>query len=257
MQMGPYSPTRPTRMHPDQILSGLMPLVETYWRQVTAGAHPGSVLQEALLTGYLSGSGMSPAGASDLVRQWRQSGVSQLLAQDAATPPLPTAGAPEPTAAKVPPVPTAAPAVPGMPQEMLAPLLQEIQGFMQNQATAANCYAHLLQEAAQMGLGERLLGYIRHAMEDEQGHYRMLADLHERLSGETYAVNAQPVTYPDLRTGLLLAMDDQYKAFEEYREIYLGQIDPEIRNLFFLLMTDELEHATKFAYVLQELPVVE
>jgi rubrerythrin len=48
-------------------------------------------------------------------------------------------------------------------------------------------------------------------------------------------------------------MDNEYEAMEEYRNEYLRATDRATRNLWFELMTDELEHATRFNYALQVL----
>ena len=78
----------------------------------------------------------------------------------------------------------------------------------------------------------------------------MLQDLYRSLTGRTFEAQVQPVEFASLAEGLKRAMDDEYEAMEEYRDVYLSTGNARIRNLFFELMTDELEHATRFNYAL-------
>lgn len=113
---------------------------------------------------------------------------------------------------------------------------------MKDQVTAANFY----RELGEMAENETVKRYIMHAREDEQEHYRLLRQLHQELTGRTFEARPAKVTYASLTDGLLKAIDDEVEAYEEYRNEYLRYTDPRIRQLFFELMTDEIEHATRF-----------
>jgi rubrerythrin len=251
------------QVSPDQLVQALMPIVTEANRVFDAGASMQSVLREAALAGFLMGRGATPAQAMETVLQWRMSGMAPALARqmrsDAGgavrTLPAP-AGAPgadmspgtaAETARTLPmPVGGGTPLTPRDRETLGA----QVQKFMQDQANAGLMYRELVAQTP----GEDLKAYVQHALDDEQEHYRMLAQFHRELTGRTYDVQPQPTAFENLRAGLKMAMDGEYEAFEGYRSIYLRYHDPQIRDIFFRLMTDELEHATRFNYVLQALP---
>jgi rubrerythrin len=49
--------------------------------------------------------------------------------------------------------------------------------------------------------------------------------------------------------GVKKAIMDELEAYEFYRDIYIANMSPEIRNIFFEALTDENEHAAKFNYI--------
>lgn len=221
MQPVAYGVPGPSAVHPDQVIQALTPAVEAATRALQTGASLPDVLKEAMLIGYLTGRGMTPAGAGSLIQAWRMAGVTREL---------------EPGRAAE-----------GAPAPQRRTLLGEVRKNMQDEATAAGFYSELMRQAKDPAVKE----YIRHARDDEQKHYRMLADLHRSLSGQTFEAAPRPVSFRTLREGLKRAMDDEYEAFEEYRTIYLNQSNEQVRAVFFELMTDELEHVTRFNYALQ------
>jgi len=209
-------------MHPDQILALLTPLMGDSMR---AGAHADG-LREAMLAAYLVGAGMAPAMATGAIAQWKSAGILRELAGQQ----RPESGAVTPAG-----------------DRQKADLARMVERFMKDQATAAIFYSDLLERAPDARAKE----YIRHAMEDEQKHYRMLGALYRELTGRTHEATPDRVTFSNLAEGIMRAMDDEYEAMEEYRDVYMAQTDRRIRNLFFELMTDELEHATRFDHVLK------
>jgi rubrerythrin len=128
-------------------------------------------------------------------------------------------------------------------------LIQEIEKAMQDQATAAAFYQELMDQAGDPVVKD----YINHAREDEIKHYRMLGDLHREIAGRPFDARPQKVEYANLAAGLFRAMNNEYEAMEFYRGIYLRNPEKRVRDVFFELMTDELEHATRFNYALQVL----
>lgn len=121
-------------------------------------------------------------------------------------------------------------------------LVQRLEAYMKDQVTAAAFYREL-EEAAD---DARVKEYLRHAREDEQKHYRLLRRRYQALTGRPYEAAPTQVTYASLTDGLFKAIDGEIEAFEEYRDEYLRQTEQQDRQLFFELMTDEIEHATRF-----------
>jgi rubrerythrin len=232
-------------MSPEQVTQAMMPIVAEANRIFDDGATMQSVLREAVLAGFLMGRGAAPEQAMQTVLQWRMSGlvpslVRQMRSDVPRTLPAPAGALPAPATGG------AAPLTP-RDRELLG---TQVQKFIQDQANAAAFYRELMEQVP----GQELKAYVEHALEDEQKHYQMLTQLYRELTGRTYEAQAQPTEFADLRTGLKMAMDDEYEASEEYRDVYLRYQNQQIRDLFFELMNDELEHATRFNYVLQSLP---
>lgn len=243
MQMPPGAmPQGARQINPEQLVIGLAPLVAEATKIFDAGATMQSVLRESVLAAYLVGRGLTPTQAMETVLQWRMSRVAPSLARQmrAEAPGGGTAVAGGQTAGAVPG---------GLTERERNDLVPQIQKFMQDQADAVAFYGELIEQLQ----AEELKDYVRHAREDEQKHYRMLGELYQALTGRTYEVQPRPTEFASLAAGLKLAMDDEYAAAEEYRDVYLKYNDRRVRNLFFELMTDELEHATRFNYVLQAL----
>lgn len=238
-------PTGGQWVHPDQVLVALAPIGEEAIRVYEAGATLPSVLREAVLAAFLAGAGVKPQAALELVNQWRNAGVSRSLVRVQRSRPQPV------TITPAPPTPQAQALAPqaGAPQPLSSrPDFEErIRQFMQDEATAAAFYRDMAEKTTVPAVRD----YIKHAMEDEEKHYRMLGQLYKDLTGETYAVEPQPVSYATLAEGYKKAMDDEYEAMEEYREVFLAAGEGPVRNIFFELLTDELEHATRFNYALQ------
>jgi rubrerythrin len=242
-------------IHPDQLVQSMAPMVTEAMRIYDTGVSLQSVLREVATAAFLVGRGATPDQAMETVMRWRMSGLAPSLirAQRAgaetgfglqSAPPVAvsTADATAEEAAAAAPEPEAA-------GQQRASQPQLIEKFMQDEANAAVFYQALADAIADPAIKD----YIRHAMEDEQKHYRMLGDLYRRLTGRTYEARPEPPAFTDVAAGLKQAMDNEYEAMEEYRNEYLRATDRAARNLWFELMTDELEHATRFNYALQVL----
>jgi len=228
------------QVSPDQLVQALMPIVTEANRVFDAGASMQSVLREAVLAGFLMGRGATPTQAMETVLQWRMSGMAPALARQMRS----DAGG----AVRTLPMPVGG-GTPLTPRDRET-LGAQVQKFIQDQANASAFYQQLVEQVP----GEDLKDYVQHALDDEREHYRLLTAFYRDLTGRTYEAQPQPTEFANLRTGLKMAMDDEYEASEEYRDVYLRYDHPQIRNLFFRLMNDELEHATRFNYVLQALP---
>jgi rubrerythrin len=242
-------------IHPDQLVQSMQPMVTEAMRVYDTGASLQSVLREVATASFLMGRGATPEQAMETVMRWRMSGLAPSLirAQRAGT----ETGF---GLASAPPVTVGTATADAMPEEGAAPEAESqgqqrasqpqlIEKFMQDEANAAAFYQALVDAIADPAVKD----YVRHAMEDEQKHYRMLGDLYRRLTGRTYEARPEPPALTDVLAGLKQAMDNEYEAMEEYRNEYLRATDRAARNLWFELMTDELEHATRFNYALQVL----
>lgn len=249
-----------------ELVRWLSPIVEEGLWEYEAGATLRSLMCKAVTAAYLAGRGFSPAGALDLLLCWRASGIAPDLALQIRA--EPGAGAPvalrhdqgveELTGAEASARVAAAPDpdVSGSSGRARADdplvtvqreeLLARIERYMKEQITAARFYRRLLELAED----ERVRSQIRRAMEDEEKHYRLLGELYQTLTSRSFAAEPEPVAFASLAEGLMIAFADELEAFEEYRETYLQQVDERIRRLFFELMTDEHEHATRFAFAL-------
>lgn len=195
----------------------LAPLIAETAQAISSGMPAETAIQEAVAAAFLIGRGLAPEAAVAQVRQRRLAMAARVLPQPQTGP--------------------------------VATLGSRIKADMQDETTAAAFYGELLALVDDLTAAS----YLQHAMEDEQKHYRMLGDLYQRLTGQTYTAEPEKVEYSDLQDGLQKAMDAEYEAFEEYRRTYLAYPDEWIRQIYFELMTDELEHVTRFNYILQTL----
>ncbi len=200
------------------------PLVERAALELQGGAPAPTVLRELALSSYLAGAGMPVHSAQAMVRQWRSAGTSAGMRP-----------------------PETGPGQAPRDQE----LTRELERFMKDETTAARFYAELARRAQAEGAGPVVVDYIQQAMKDEQKHFAMVQGLYQELTGRPFEVQPDQIPFGTLEEGLLRAMHDEYEAMEGYRHVYLTYKNDRIRDLFFELLTDELEHATRFNYALQ------
>jgi len=245
MQGGPYfpqpawilveqsAPERPMRVSPESLIQMLSPLASAGGEALRGGMPIATVLREQILAGFLVGAGLTPTEALELVGLWRASGTAPELARS------------EPAEARERPAPT----------RDYEPLLRAVETAMHDEITASAYYGSLRDLAERMDLREKqaVVANIDHARKDEQNHLRILTELYRALSGRVPEVRPESVVYEGLIDGLQKAMEKEYEAFEEYRRLYLDYPEERFRRVFFLLLTDELEHATRFHYALQSL----
>ena len=91
---------------------------------------------------------------------------------------------------------------------------------------------------------------IRDIHNDEVKHFTQLFNLYKQMTGQNPQIPLpkQP-RIPSYIDGVKKAILDELDAFEFYRDIYITNTSPEIRNIFFEALTDENEHAAKFNYM--------
>ncbi len=112
-----------------------------------------------------------------------------------------------------------------------------------DEATAAEFYGRLLKEAP----NDLHREFIRDAMEDELKHLEKFTKLYCYLTGHMPQYMITPITYPNYKEGILMALKDELKAAGFYREVQLSTMDQFVIDTFYYAMVDELEHATQFS----------
>ncbi|AGL01523.1 ferritin family protein [Desulfoscipio gibsoniae] len=159
----------------------------------------------------------------------------------------------DPTTSAIPPAPTGYKLqIPQMP--ILGPpdfglFLRNLYQAIVGEATAIDFYYRLLREAP----NELHREFIDHAYRDEMQHLEAFTRLYCYFTGQKPQYTVTPVQYRSYREGLLLAMKDELEAAETYQEIILSSTDQLVRDTFFMAMTDEMEHATRFGFLYNSL----
>ncbi len=91
--------------------------------------------------------------------------------------------------------------------------------------------------------------FVTHAKDDEVQHFRLLSRLYVRLTGREPAIQTPTTTFSSYREGVALAFRQELEAAELYRDMYLQTRVPNIRDVLFRIMTDEMEHAQRFTFM--------
>ncbi len=127
-------------------------------------------------------------------------------------------------------------------------LANDLLNGMKGEATAIHFYTQLMQLAK---TNEEKL-YISHALKDEQAHLQQFVHLYISLFGAQPVYQAESKTFSSFAEGLKIAREDEFEAYEQYRNTYLSTHDQHIRDVFFRAMTDEIEHALRFSILALE-----
>lgn len=117
------------------------------------------------------------------------------------------------------------------------------------EATAAEFYSRLIYEAPDDLHKE----FIQHALDDELEHLYAFTRLYYHLAGQMPQYSITPVSYSNYKEGILIALKDELEAGEFYRNIQLSTTDQLIKDTFYFAMVDELEHATMFSTLYNQL----
>lgn len=129
------------------------------------------------------------------------------------------------------------------PEYMNRDYLNRILAAIADEQMAAQFYGRLQAEAP-ASLARK---YLEHARRDEINHRQMLSRLYFTLTGTQPKVAGKSMPqWRSFKEGLQMALDGELEAAEEYRDLYLASTYPFARDVFFELMTDEMEHATRF-----------
>ena len=85
---------------------------------------------------------------------------------------------------------------------------------------------------------------------DEIKHFKNFTDLYIKLYKKRPPL--PEVNKPQILTfqsGVKKSILDELDAYEFYRNIYINNVNPDVKRDFFEAMTDEIEHASKFNYI--------
>jgi rubrerythrin len=127
-------------------------------------------------------------------------------------------------------------------QELLNAIFEGIKG----EAAAIDFYSRLIKNAPNKKHRED----IQHALEDEKIHLKKFTKLYKSLSGQDPVYQIKKTKYDTYEEGLRMAYEDELEAYEDYRNSYLLTQNLQVRDVFFLALTDEMEHATRFGFLL-------
>ena len=91
---------------------------------------------------------------------------------------------------------------------------------------------------------------VRHVQADEKKHLKALTDIYQMLTGEVPTVTAREFEIGnDLHAEFDKRVLAELNGMEFYRNLYLSHKSTELRDIFFEILTDELEHAVKMQYL--------
>jgi len=141
-----------------------------------------------------------------------------------------------------PPYQLQIPEIPILGPQQMGRLLQNLYQSIVDEATAVRFYSRLLTQAPD----ELHREFIQHALDDEKEHLEAFTRLYSYLTGRMPRYTVRNVQYQSYREGILMALKDELKAAEFYRDVILSSTDQLVRDTFFLAMVDELEHGTQF-----------
>lgn len=124
--------------------------------------------------------------------------------------------------------------------------VQMLEEALKGEATAIKLYTRMAERAP----GPLDREFLSHIRDDEKKHFRLFSQVYLRLTGKHYEVGEielpKACGYPEELTKALI---DELEAAEMYREMMLATCDMCIREIMFIAMTDEMEHATRLTYL--------
>ncbi len=126
--------------------------------------------------------------------------------------------------------------------------IMDLQMAINGEVKAAEFYTRLMEIAP----NEEAKMFIRLARDDELKHYRMFYQLYVSLTGQQPVVQKPVIRVTTYCEGLKTALKDELEAAELYRDMYLSTTNMRVRDIMFEAMTDEMEHATRFVYLIQQ-----
>ncbi|MCL6444271.1 MAG: ferritin-like domain-containing protein [Alicyclobacillus sp.] len=122
--------------------------------------------------------------------------------------------------------------------------ISQLTGAINDQASAVKFYEVLEGMAP-----SKYRDFVNHAKNDEMVHFRLLSKLYRRLTGYQPSVQAETTQFSSYKEGIEIAFRRELEAAELYRDMYLNTRVPEIRDILFKTMTDEMEHAQRFNFL--------
>lgn len=122
-------------------------------------------------------------------------------------------------------------------------ILHDIKKSIEDEATTVDFYCHLLKDAPNKLNKE----FIEHALSDEREHLQIFSKLYCYYTDEVPQYTIKPICYPCYKEGLLIALMGELDAVEFYRNVQLSTMDQVIIDTYYMVMVDELTHATMFS----------
>lgn len=123
--------------------------------------------------------------------------------------------------------------------------LVNLEDAINEEAAAIRFYQKLMDLAPDAEQRE----FIEHAHEEEIEHFKTFIALYRQLTGHEAVVKVKDTVFPDYKSGIREAFEQELEAADLYQKMYLASRNPEIRDIFFKSMTDEMEHATRFSFI--------
>ncbi|MDD2421842.1 MAG: ferritin-like domain-containing protein [Heliobacteriaceae bacterium] len=121
--------------------------------------------------------------------------------------------------------------------------LNRILAAIADETQAAEFYGRLQAQAPT----EMAREYLEIARKEEMMHRQMLSRLYFNLTGMQPAPAPKPLPkWNTFAEGLQIALDGELAAQEEYRKLALMSAYPQVRDMFFDIMGDEIEHSIRF-----------
>ncbi|MDD3172286.1 MAG: ferritin-like domain-containing protein [Herbinix sp.] len=122
-------------------------------------------------------------------------------------------------------------------------IIHFIHRAIEDEANTADFYCHLLKEAP----NKLHADFIQHAYRDELEHIEIFTKLYCYYTDKVPDYCITPIRFPCYKEGLLLALTGELETVEFYRNVQLSTMDQVIIDTFYMVMVDELGHATMFS----------
>ncbi len=122
-------------------------------------------------------------------------------------------------------------------------ILHYIHKAIEDEANAADFYCRLLKDAPNKLHQE----FIQHAYRDETEHLQIFIKLYCYYTDTDPKYCVTPIPIPCYKDALMQALIGELEAVEFYRNVQLSTMDQVIIDTFYMVMVDELEHATMFS----------
>lgn len=123
--------------------------------------------------------------------------------------------------------------------------LANLEDAINDEAAAIRFYQKLMDLAPDTEQRES----IEHAHEEEIVHFKWFTTLYRQLTGREAVVRVKDIAFSGYKSGIREAFEQELEAADLYQGMYLASHNPEIRDLFFKALTDEMEHATRFSFL--------
>lgn len=129
-------------------------------------------------------------------------------------------------------------------------IIHDICRAIESEAITADFYCHLLKEAPNKLHQE----FIERAYRDELEHFQIFSKLFCYYTDSEPKYELRPIHHPCYKEGLLIALNGELEAIEFYRDVQLSTMDQVIIDTFYMVMVDELTHATMFSTLFNNCP---